>query len=106
MIDVRLAGRYRLESEIGAGGMTGVWQAIDEVLERPVAVKILHRHLLSNELFCSQFHQEALAAGSLTHPNVVSVYDTGQYDDAPYVVMEIGRASCRDRVEIGEVERC
>ncbi len=88
MIDVRLAGRYRLESEIGAGGMTGVWQAVDEVLERPVAVKILHRHLLSNQVFCDRFRKEALAAGVLIHPNIVSVYDTGQHDEAPYVVME------------------
>src|SRR2546422_2377973 len=88
MIDVRLAGRYRLESEIGSGGMTGVWQAVDEVLERPVAVKILHRHLLSNEVFCDRFRKEALAAGALIHPNIVSVYDTGQHDEAPYVVME------------------
>src|SRR5437879_4056304 len=88
MIDVRLAGRYRLESEIGSGGMTGVWQAVDEVLERPVAVKILHRHLLSNEVFCDRFRKEALAAGVLIHPNIVSVYDTGQHDEAPYVVME------------------
>ena len=88
MIDVRLAGRYRLESEIGAGGMAGVWQAVDEVLERPVAVKILHRHLLSNQVFCDRFRKEALAAGALIHPNIVSVYDTGQHDEAPYVVME------------------
>jgi serine/threonine-protein kinase len=88
MIDVRLAGRYRLETEIGAGGMTGVWQAVDEVLERPVAVKILHRHLLSNQVFCDRFRKEALAAGALIHPNIVSVYDTGQHDEAPYVVME------------------
>jgi serine/threonine protein kinase len=88
MIDVRLAGRYRLETEVGAGGMTTVWQAIDEVLERRVAVKILHRHLLSNEVFCERFRREALSAGALTHHNIVSVYDTGQYDDAPYVVTE------------------
>src|SRR5712691_10738499 len=88
MIDVRLAGRYRLESTIGAGGMTAVWQAVDEVLERRVAVKIIHRHLLSNEVFCAQFRQEALAAGALLHPNIVSVYDTGSHDEAPYVVME------------------
>ena len=88
MIDVRLAGRYRLESEIGAGGMTGVWQAIDEVLERPVAVKIILRHLLSNETFCERFRREALSAGALIHPNIVSVYDTGKHDECPYVVME------------------
>jgi len=65
MIDVRLAGRYRLESEIGAGGMTGVWQAVDEALERPIAVQILHRHLLSNQDFLHHFLKEALAADAL-----------------------------------------
>lgn len=87
-VDVRLAGRYRLESEVGAGGMTTVWQAVDEVLERRVAVKILHHHLLSNEIFCDRFRKEALAAGALTHPAIAAVYDTGLYDDAPYVVSE------------------
>src|SRR5437667_208256 len=102
MIDVRLAGRYRLESEIGAGGMTGVWQAVDEVLERPVAVKILHRHLLSNQVFCDRFRKEALAAGALIHPNIVSVYDTGQHDEAPYVVMEyVAGASLASRLGHG-----
>ena len=88
MIDVRLAGRYRLETEVGAGGMTAVWQAVDEVLERPVAVKILHRHLLSNAVFCERFRQEARGAGALTHPGILAVYDTGHHDEAPYIVME------------------
>ncbi|HWD08009.1 MAG TPA: protein kinase [Actinomycetota bacterium] len=88
MIDVRLAGRYRLESEVGSGGMTTVWMAVDEVLERRIAVKILQRHLLSNEVFCTRFRQEALVAGGLTHPTIAAVYDTGLYDDAPYVVTE------------------
>ncbi len=88
MIDVRLAGRYRLESEIGAEGMTVVWRAVDEVLERQVAVKILHRHLLSNEVFCAEFRREGFSAGALIHPNIAAVYDTGHYDEAPYAVME------------------
>ncbi|HEU5002684.1 MAG TPA: protein kinase [Actinomycetota bacterium] len=88
MIDVRLAGRYRLEAEVGSGGMTAVWQAMDEVLERPVAVKILHRHLLSNEVLCERFRQEARGAGALTHPGILAVYDTGHHDEAPYIVME------------------
>lgn len=88
MIDVRLADRYRLESEVESGGLTTIWLALDEVLERQVAVKILHRHLLSNEVLCSQFRQEARSAGALTHPHIVAVYDTGSHDEAPYVVME------------------
>lgn len=88
MIDVRLAGRYRLSSEVNSGGLTAIWLAVDEVLERQVAVKILHRHLLSNEVLCSQFRREARSAGALTHPHIVAVYDTGSHDEAPYVVME------------------
>lgn len=88
MIDVKLAGRYRLEGEIGSGGMTVVWQALDEVLERPVAVKILHHHLLSNEVFCEQFRRNALAGAALLHPHIVAAYDTGEHAGAPYVVME------------------
>lgn len=88
MIDVTLAGRYRLESKIGSGGMTEVWQAQDSVLERPVAVKILHRHLLSNEVFCQQFRREGLAAAALLHPNIVAAYDTGDHEGAPYLVTE------------------
>lgn len=88
MIDVTLAGRYRLDSEIGSGGMTAVWQAQDAVLERPVAVKILQRHLLSNEVFCEQFRREGLAAAALLHPNIVAAYDTGEHDGAPYLVTE------------------
>src|SRR6266571_3151693 len=97
MIDVTLAGRYRLETEIGAGGIAAVWQATDGVLVRSVSVKILHRHLLSNEVFCARFREEALRAGSLTHPNIVAVYDTGHHDEAPYVVMEyLGGGSLAD----------
>ncbi|MGH2717366.1 MAG: serine/threonine-protein kinase, partial [Actinomycetota bacterium] len=68
--------------------MTTVWLAVDEVLGRRIAVKILQRHLLSNEVFCTRFRQEALVAGGLTNPNIAAVYDTGLYDGAPYVVTE------------------
>jgi len=88
VLDVTLAGRYRLESQIGSGGIAAVWHATDGVLERSVSVKIVHRHLLSNGVFCDRFREEAVRAGALIHPNVVAVYDTGNHDEAPYVVME------------------
>jgi hypothetical protein len=84
----RLAGRYVLEELIDTGGMAEVWRARDEVLARPVAVKILRDHLARDPGFAKRFQLEAVAAARLTHPNVVSVYDTGQDDGLSFIVME------------------
>jgi eukaryotic-like serine/threonine-protein kinase len=89
-----VAGRYVLESEISRGGMATVWRARDDVLARRVAIKILHPHLSEDEGFVERFRREALAAARLSHPNIVSIYDTGT--DVPegggpnlqYIVME------------------
>src|SRR5687767_10667679 len=86
-MDRVLAGRYRLESKIGSGGMGTVWRARDEVLDRVVAVKILHEGLASDAAFAERFRREARAAASLSHPNVVAVYDTGD-GEHPFIVME------------------
>lgn len=89
-----IAGRYVLERRISQGGMATVWQARDEVLARPVAIKILHPHLSQDEGFLERFRREALAAARLTHPNIVSIYDTGTEEasdeepDLQYIVME------------------
>ena len=83
-----LGGRYLLEERIAAGGMAAVWRAHDEVLARTVAVKVLHGHLAADEAFRERFRREAIAAAKLTHPAVVSVYDTGADGDAVYLVME------------------
>ncbi|MGH2787137.1 MAG: protein kinase domain-containing protein [Actinomycetota bacterium] len=88
-----LAGRYVLESLIATGGMGRVWKARDEVLARPVAIKILHDHLAEDEAFIARFRREAMAAARLTHPHIVAIYDTGsQADDEGthrhYIVME------------------
>ncbi|MBI4259865.1 MAG: protein kinase [Actinobacteria bacterium] len=83
-----LAGRYFVEEEAGAGGMASVWRATDEVLSRPVAVKLLHPHLAEDPSFVERFTREAVAAARLTHPNVVSVFDTGEEGGRPYIVME------------------
>ena len=89
-----VAGRYVLEKRISQGGMATVWQARDDVLARPVAIKVLHPHLSQDEGFLERFRREALAAARLTHPNIVSIYDTGTEeapDDEPdlqYIVME------------------
>lgn len=89
-----LADRYLLESRIAAGGMATVWLARDEVLARPVAVKLLHPHLARGPSFLQRFKQEAIAAARLSHPRIVSIFDTGtasspdEESARPFIVME------------------
>ncbi len=84
-----LAGRYRLKRLIAKGGMAEVWEAVDDILGRPVAVKILHPHLAADESFRERFRREAIAAARLAHPNVVATYDTGTDDGITFIVMEL-----------------
>ena len=84
-----LAGRYRLEDLLGRGGMAEVWSATDEVLHRRVAVKVLLERFGQDSAFVERFHQEAQNAAALNHPNVVRVYDTGEDDGLPFIVMEL-----------------
>lgn len=88
-----LAERYVLERLIAQGGMAAVWEARDDVLARPVAVKILHAHLARDASFLERFRREALAAARLSHPNIVAIYDSGSEpgpdgEDRHYIVME------------------
>ncbi|MPZ71663.1 MAG: protein kinase [Nitriliruptorales bacterium] len=85
---VVLGGRYELTERIASGGMASVWRAHDDVLARTVAVKLLHDHLAADEDFRERFRREAIAAAKLTHPHVVSLYDTGADGDRVYLVME------------------
>ncbi len=84
-----IAGRYRLEQPLATGGMARVWTATDEVLGRPVAVKLLLEHFLADASFVRRFRAEALAAARLTHPSVVAVYDTCSADGVEAIVMEL-----------------
>lgn len=72
----RIGGRYELTEPIATGGMARVWRAIDTVLGRPVAVKILHPHLATDQGFLIRFQREAVAAARLSHPSIVAIYDT------------------------------
>jgi len=95
----KVAGRYRIESRLGSGGMSTVHLAFDERLERYVAVKLLAEHLASDPAFVSRFQREALAAARLIHPNIVQVFDSGLDDrrDQHYIVMEyIDGQSCAE----------
>jgi serine/threonine-protein kinase len=85
-----IAGRYRLDRRLGAGGMSTVYLAEDTVLERPVAVKLLAEHLADDDAFVRRFRREALAAARLQHPNIVQVFDSGKDPDSGrhFIVME------------------
>ncbi len=84
-----LGGRYRLEVPIARGGMAEVWEAHDEILSRPVAVKVLQPHLATDEVFLERFRREAVTAARLAHPGVVSTFDTGIDNGTAYIVMEL-----------------
>jgi serine/threonine protein kinase len=81
-------GRYRLERELGRGAMATVFLAHDEELGRPVAVKLLEESAAADESLRRRFTREAQLAAGLSHPNVVQVFDVGEADGRPYIVME------------------
>jgi serine/threonine-protein kinase len=81
-------GRYKVLSRLGAGGMADVYLAEDQQLGRKVALKLLHRRFAEDPGFVERFRREAQAAAGLQHPNVVGVYDRGQYEDTYYIAME------------------
>lgn len=80
--------RYVIERRVARGGMATVYQAIDQRLERPVAMKIMHPHLAEDEEFTRRFIQEARQAARLAHPNIVNVFDQGQEGAITFIVME------------------
>lgn len=80
--------RYVIERRVAKGGMATVYQAIDQRLERPVAIKIMHPHLAEDEEFTKRFIQEARQAARLAHPNIVNVFDQGQEGAITFIVME------------------
>ena len=83
-----LGGRYRLVELLGQGGMATIFRAHDTQLGREVAVKLLRPEYLRDPDFSSRFRQEAQNAASLSHPNVVTVYDYGEDPSGPFIVME------------------
>jgi serine/threonine-protein kinase len=97
MSEIEIAGRYRLESRLGFGGMSTVHLAVDQRLQRQVAVKLLAEHLAEEPTFVSRFQREAQAAARLVHPNIVQVFDSGQDERTGqyFIVMEyIEGSSC------------
>src|SRR4051794_30419084 len=81
-------GRYRIERRLGSGGMADVYCAYDHQLGRQIALKVLHRRFARDHEFVERFRREASAAAGLQHPNVVGVFDRGEYDGTYYIAME------------------
>jgi eukaryotic-like serine/threonine-protein kinase len=88
LLGITLSGRYRLEEQIGAGGMSTVYRAIDETLQRSVAVKVMNREVAHDSDQLERFRREARAVAQLSHPNVVGVIDAGEDGGHPYIVFE------------------
>lgn len=88
MIGHQLGGRYEVIERVGGGGMALVYKAQDLLLNRNVAIKVLRQQFVHDEEFIRRFRREAQSAASLSHPNVVSIYDVGQEDEVHYIVME------------------
>ncbi len=88
MVGEVLGKRYKILSKLGSGGMAEVYKAHCQILNRTVAIKVLRPQFTSNDEFVERFRREAQAAASLSHPNIVSIYDVGKDGDCYYIVME------------------
>jgi serine/threonine-protein kinase len=88
LVGTQLSGRYRLDAQIGAGGMSTVYRAFDTTLERTVAVKLMHREIASDSDQLERFRREARAVAQFSHPHIVGVIDAGEDDQRPYIVFE------------------
>src|SRR5512144_2134427 len=83
-----VAGRYELVELVGTGGMSSVYKAHDRLLERNVALKVLHPHYGDDEEYVERFRREARAVAQLSHPNIVTVIDRGEADGHQFIVFE------------------
>src|SRR5919206_1021353 len=88
LVGMSLNGRYRLDAQIGAGGMSTVYRAFDLTLERVVAVKLMHREIASDSDQLERFRREARSVAQFSHPHIVGVIDAGEDDGRPYIVFE------------------
>jgi serine/threonine-protein kinase len=102
-----LKDRYRLERTLGRGGMAAVWLGHDDVLDRPVAVKVLADTIAGDAGFVARFRREAHTAAGLSHPNLVDVYDFSEEGERPYLVMQfVPGENLAERLERGRGVDC
>src|SRR5919199_4467327 len=88
MVGEVLAERYELEELVGAGGMSSVYRAHDRLLDRKVALKVLHQQYGDDDEYVERFRREARAVATLSHPNIVTVIDRGEHDGRQFIVFE------------------
>jgi tRNA A-37 threonylcarbamoyl transferase component Bud32 len=99
LVGMQLNGRYRLDAQIGSGGMSTVYRAFDSVLERRVAVKLMHREIAADTDQLERFRREARSVAQLSHPHIVGVIDAGEEDARPYIVFEyVEGETLKDRI--------
>jgi eukaryotic-like serine/threonine-protein kinase len=99
VIGTLLNGRFRLEEQIGSGGMSTVYRAFDEVLERSVAIKVMHASIADDGVQLERFRREARTAAKMSHPHVVTVIDAGEDDGHPFIVLEyVEGETLKDRI--------
>src|SRR6188472_2835590 len=99
LVDMQLNGRYRLDAQIGSGGMSTVYRAFDSTLERRVAVKLMHREIAADTDQLERFRREARSVAQLSHPHIVGVIDAGEEDGRPYIVFEyVEGETLKDRI--------
>jgi len=97
-------GRYTVGQMIGTGGMADVYLGLDTRLDREVAIKVLRRDLAKDPAFVARFRKEALAAGGLNHPGIVAVYDSGEENNSPFIVMElVSGQTLRQKLQSGKI---
>src|SRR5699024_8747508 len=101
-----LSNRYEIIEQIGQGGMAIVYKAKDQLLNRYVAIKVLRQEFIHDEQFIKKFKRESQAAASLSHHNIVNIYDVGVEEDVHYIVMELvnGKTLKRFIHENGKVD--
>ncbi len=106
LLGTTLNGRYTLESRIGSGGMSTVYRAHDETLERFVAIKLMNREVAADSDQLERFRREARAVARLSHPNIVHVIDAGEDDARPYIVFEcVDGETLKERIRrLGRLE--
>src|SRR6187401_1401162 len=99
LVGTQLSGRYRLDAQVGTGGMSTVYRAFDSTLERRVAIKLMHRDIAADSDQLERFRREARAVAQLSHPHIVGVIDAGEDENRPYIVFEyVEGETLKDRI--------
>ncbi len=99
LVGTLLNGRYRLDAQVGSGGMSTVYRAFDSTLERRVAIKLMHRDIAADHDQLERFRREARAVAQLSHPHIVGVIDAGEEEGRPYIVFEyVEGETLKDRI--------